>query len=99
MAAAREKKVMFAMAPAHTQTDRIPVLTFLIPTAAWDYMRTGLGHDFGLVKLGIPLRVIIGRCRDHTYGRAMLQEAVGAGKAVDVSEVDVGFDDPNKKAN
>jgi hypothetical protein len=90
----RETKTLFAIVPASGATDGIPVLTFLIPTKGWDYMYGGMSHDFDLTNIGIPLKVIIGRCEDHADGMAMLGQANGGDmkKFKDIRDADVSFE-------
>lgn len=87
----RSEKMLFAFAPAHTNDSNVPVLTFLMPQAAWDYMHGGLCHEFDLTKLGIPIQVVIGRCRDHVDGLEILQTVNGGAlrKHKDVRDVDL----------
>lgn len=92
MPSERDKQVVFAMVPGHLSPDGIPFLTFLMSDAAWHYMKDGLGHDFDLVNVGVPLRVQIGRCRSHADGRRMIEEAnKRVAEFKDISEIDLGF--------
>lgn len=68
-------KCLFAYTPAGNTESGVPMLLFLLPEAGWAYMANGLGHEFDLTNLGIPLQVVIARCVDHADGRAMLQKA------------------------
>jgi hypothetical protein len=71
----REMQVVFAMAPGRADKDGIPVLTFLMPPKSWTYMAGGMGHEFDLTNVGIPLRVLIGRCASHADGMDMIYRA------------------------
>jgi hypothetical protein len=71
---ATPEQCIFAFKPAENQPDGVPVLVFLMPQAGWDYMRNGLGHDFDLTNVGIPLKVLIGRCETRESGIAMLRK-------------------------
>ena len=98
----RESKVLFAMSPAHTQPDGVPVLVFVMPNKAWEYMKDGLGHDFDLTNVGIPLKILIGRCKDHADGMARLEQFNGGelkrSGFKDVRDVDVSFGDKPKQS-
>lgn len=86
----RDEKVIFAFAPADSQSDNIPLLTFIMPEAAWAYMRNGLGHEFDLTNVGIPLRVLIGRTKTYDIGIKELTKANG-GPMKDAQHVDMHF--------
>lgn len=73
----RDEKVIFAFAPAHSQPDNIPVMTFLMPEAAWSYMQKGLCHEFDLTNVGLPIRVLIGRTKTHQTGLKLLEDMNG----------------------
>lgn len=92
MPTAREKQVLFAYKPAHETQDKVPVLAFIIPQAAWDYMKNGLGHDFDLTNVGIPLKIVIGRTKTQATGVAELRKAGLTSEAThDLRDVDVSF--------
>lgn len=94
----REKQVIFAIAPGSDMADGIPVLTFLIPEAGWDYMRNGMSHDFDLTNVGLPLKIVIGRTKNHATGMALLEPFLRRSKnLIDAREVDVGFRDKTKQ--
>jgi hypothetical protein len=95
----REEKVIFAFAPASSQPDHIPTLTFMMPEKSRHYMRNGMCHEFNLTNVGIPLRIIIGGCDDHAHGMAILQQANGGplNKFKDVRDVDMHMDEPDRK--
>ncbi|HTB47066.1 MAG TPA: hypothetical protein VK741_25840 [Acetobacteraceae bacterium] len=67
----RERQVVFAVPPA-AKTGILEVF-FVIPDGAWDVMRGGIGQEFDLVKVGVPLQVAMTRCRDRATGIAMLR--------------------------
>lgn len=71
----REAKTLFAYAPA--VPDGVPVVTVLIPEKAWAYMIDGNCHDYDMTNIGIPLRLIIGRCHDHADGMTIFEQANG----------------------
>ncbi len=71
----REFKCVFAYTAAKDNPAGLPGLTFLMPEAAWHYMESGMCHEFDLTKVGIPIQVIIGRCRDHAAGIDMLRQS------------------------
>jgi hypothetical protein len=73
----RETRVLFAYAPSSTQPNGVPLVTLMMPQKAWDYMVGGLGHEFDMTKLGIPMRILIGRCQDHADGVHILEVANG----------------------
>jgi hypothetical protein len=73
----RETKILFAFAPPDSQPDGVPVITLMMPQKAWEYMNGGMSHDFDLTNIGIPMKIIIGRCRDHAHGMAILEQANG----------------------
>jgi hypothetical protein len=89
----RDEKVIFAFVPADAAPDGVPTLTFMMPEQSWHYMRKGLGHEFDLTNVGIPLRVLIGRTRNHATGIAELEKANGGAmrKAKRVFDADVHF--------
>jgi len=96
----RDEQVLFAFARACDTPDNIPVLTFLISEAAWAYAKDGLGHDFDLTRVGIPVKVIIGRTKNNAAGLELLRAANRIGEEVkDVRNVDLGFKDDDKKPN
>lgn len=98
MPTAREKQCLFVFKPADKTADGIPILAFLLPEAAWDYMRNGLGHAFDLTNIGIPLKVVIGRTKDHKTGMAELRKAgLLAEETVDARDVDVDFKERTKQ--
>lgn len=82
-------KCLFAYTPAENNPDGsgTPILCFLMPEAAWEYMQGGMCHEFNLPTVGIPIQVVIGRCKDYADGRAMLA-AAGAltAKTADISD-------------
>jgi hypothetical protein len=85
----RPEQVVFVYGDAAQTKDGVPVLTFLIPQAGWDYMVAGLGHEFDLTHLGVPIKVLIGRCNTREDGIAALRAAGLDLK--DVQAVDVRF--------
>jgi hypothetical protein len=89
----REQQVIFAFVPQSKAADGIPTLTFMMPEASWHYMRNGLGHEFDLTNVGIPLRVIIGRSANHASGMAQLEKANGGTmkKFTEVRDADLKF--------
>jgi hypothetical protein len=95
----RDKKVIFVFVPADAAEDGIPTLTFIMPEESWNYMRRGLGHEFDLTNVGIPLRVLIGRTRNHATGIAELEKANGGTmkRFKDVSGADLHFDQKPKQ--
>jgi hypothetical protein len=98
MTTEREMKCLFAYTSAAHAPDGVPVLMFLMPEAAWAYMRDGLCHEFDLTNVGVPIQVVIGRCRDHAHGKAMLRAAGAMDKtAQDTSEADLDMHLGGKK--
>lgn len=94
----RDEQVIFAFTPADQTPDGVPVLAFVIPEAAWGYMADGRSHDFDLVRVGLPLKIIIGRTKTHASGRKLLEQANAIGKDTkDVSGVDLSFSAPETK--
>jgi hypothetical protein len=89
----REEKVIFAFAPGGDSPDGVPTLTFIMPEEAWHYMRTGMGHEFDLTMVGIPLRVAIGRTKNHASGIKLLEQMNGGpmAKAKNVMDADLSF--------
>jgi hypothetical protein len=85
-------KCLFAYTPAENNPDGsgTPMLCFLMPEAAWDYMRGGMCHEFNLTNVGIPIQVVIGRCKDYAHGKQLLAMA-GAltPKTADISDSDI----------
>ena len=79
MADATEIQCIFAYTPADKSPSGVPVIAFLMPEAGWAYMASGLCHEFDLTKIGVPIQVVIGRCRDRAHGRSMLN--IGPGTA------------------
>lgn len=73
--------------------DGVPTLVFVMPEQSWQYMQNGLGHEFDLTNVGIPLRVVIGRTATHETGMADLERANGGSlkKARDVRHIDMHF--------
>lgn len=94
-----EEKVLFAFTPGSDAPDGVATLVFMMPQSAWEYMHTGLGHDFDLTKLGIPIKVVIGRCKNRKDGLEKLSPwLANAKKVADATGVDIGFKDgPQKK--
>jgi hypothetical protein len=91
---AKPEQCIFAYQAAETQPDGIPVLVFLMPQAAWDYMQGGMGHDFDLTNVGIPLKVLIGRCETRESGIAMLRKTgLIDDRTKDAQHVDLAFGD------
>jgi hypothetical protein len=93
-----DQKTLFAFVPGKDTEDGIPFLVFMVPEAAWDYMEDGHAHDFDLTKVGIPLKVTIGRCRDHAHARQIIAVA-NAEKAgfQDVTDADLSFTPQTKQ--
>lgn len=91
--ATREERVIFAFTPSDIAPENIPVLAFIMPEASWTYMQSGLGHEFDLTALGIPLRVVIGRTATHATGMEELRRAHGetAERYKDLRDADVRF--------
>jgi hypothetical protein len=87
----REDRVLFGYCPADASGDGVPNLVFMMPEAAWAYMSTGMCHEFDMTHVGIPMRVIIGRCRDHAEGMRLLSMA-SDGKFKDLRDVDMKLD-------
>jgi hypothetical protein len=89
----RAEKMLFAFAPAESNDSKVPLLTFLMPEQAWQYMHDGLCHEFDLTQIGIPIQVIIGRCKDHAQGAEILETLNGGAlrKLKDVRDVSVKF--------
>lgn len=89
----RDEKVIFAFTPGCDEPDGIPSLAFIMPEAAWTYMRNGLGHEFDLTNVGIPLRVVIGRTETHETGMKLLEQAntMKAAEYKDARYVDMHF--------
>lgn len=87
------EKVVFAFTPADQSPDGVPTLAFLMPQAAWDYMQDGLGHEFDLTNVGVPLQVIIGRTETYQTGVALLSQvnALTGTTPKDVSGADLHF--------
>jgi len=94
----RDEQVLFAFAKAVDEPDGVPALLFLIPQAAWDYMKDGRGHDFDLTNLGIPLKVLIARTATNESGMNELR-AVGVvdSNTKDAREVDISFKERTKQ--
>jgi hypothetical protein len=95
----RDQKVVFAFVPADRSEDGIPTLMFMMPEEAWRYMSKGLGHEFDLTNAGIPLRVLIGRSRNHATAMAELEKANG-GKLkgfMDLRDANFKFDQKPKQ--
>ena len=59
----KTNQVVFALAT----TARGPVVVLGVPDAAWEYMKDGRSHTFGLRKVGFPVDIIMfgGRTRAH----------------------------------
>jgi hypothetical protein len=94
----RDEQVIFAFTPANATPDEIPVLAFIIPNDAWAYMANGRSHDFDLGRVGLPLKIIIGRTKTHATGMKLLEKANQIGKETkDVSSTDLSFDAPETK--
>lgn len=94
----RDQQVIFAFSRAEDNKDGVPTLVFLMPQAAWDYAVNGLGHDFDLRKVGIDLKVIIGRTETHETGMAMLKTSGALREDTqDMRETSVAFK-PKRKA-
>lgn len=75
MTTPRNEKCLFAYTPADGSANGVPTLLFLMSEQAWDYMKNGMCHEFDLTSLGISIQVIIGRCKDHAAGLALLRAA------------------------
>jgi hypothetical protein len=93
MTKTRDEQVIFAFTPGCDEPDGIPSLVFIMPEAAWSYMRNGMGHEFDLTNVGIPLRIVIGRTKDHETGMKLVEQAntMKAANVKDVRHVDVHF--------
>lgn len=85
----KPEQVVFAYASGEEQPDGVPILTFLMPEASWSYMEGGWCHEFDLTKVGIPIKVMIGRVRNHAHAHALIGKANARRKPADVSHVDL----------
>jgi hypothetical protein len=94
MMARKPEQCLFAFKPAENQPDGIPILMFLMPEAAWDYMHDGMSHEFDLTRVGIPIKVVIGRTKDQETGMALLQVT---NETIDARDADVSFQQDTKK--
>jgi hypothetical protein len=84
----REKQVIFALGPGAAQADGVPVLIFMVPEAGWEHMRGGRSHDFDLTKAGVPLKIVIGRCRTRADGLRQLEPFLKGHKVADLQDID-----------
>lgn len=92
MTDSRDAKVVFSMVPGDEFPDGVPMLLFMIPEDAWSYMVDGLGHEFDFTKIGIPMRVLIGRTATHRTGMEAVTQFGKGGPFKDLRDVDVTFD-------
>ena len=94
----RESKCLFALCHAEQSPSGVPVLMFLMPDAAWHYMQSGLCHEFDLTNVGVPIQVVIGRCKDHAHGKAMMAQSGAMTKdTIDTTEADLDMHLDRKK--
>lgn len=91
-----KQKVVFALGQNPNGAYQV---VLLMPPEAWDYMATGLAHEFDLTKMGVPIQIIIGRCATQDEGKAMLGAIhASQGKPTkDVSHMDVRIFEPDKE--
>lgn len=78
-----EEKIVFGVAP--TNDGKPPAILLGIPKGAWDYMKDGLTHTFDLTSIGLPIRLIIFRGKDHT---SVMQTIEGSMKDAGVPILD-----------
>ena len=74
----------------------VTTVCFLLPEGAWEYMKSGLGHEFDMTKVGLPVRVVIGRCKSHADGMSMLNTST---ETVDLRGMDMRIETDKKKVN
>lgn len=91
-----DRKILFAISPGDSTPDGVPVVTLMMPDSSFAYMRDGLCHDFDLSKAGIPIKIIVARCRDHAHGYEILQTAAG-GNLEDMRSSDFSTDPATKQ--
>lgn len=89
----REHKVAFGIGSG--SADGVPVLVMLISQAAWDYMQGGLGHDFDLTNVGLPLKLVLGRTESYDTGLAELRAMHPNAK--DATAVDMSINAPRRR--
>jgi hypothetical protein len=53
-----EDKIAFAIAEGH-DNDHIPIVVLGVSPGAWEYMKTGMAHDFDLTHIGIPVKIVV----------------------------------------
>src|SRR5712675_783943 len=90
-----KQKVVFALGQNLNGAYQV---VLLMPPESWDYMATGLAHEFDLTKFCVPIQIIIGRCATQEEGKAMMSTLQASqGKATkDVSHVDMHIIEPDK---
>ncbi len=79
----KDEQCIFALSEP---TNGVTTVLFLMPEGAWKYMQDGYGHEFDLTNVGLPVKVVIGRCKDHADGIKMLRVN---NKTLDVRSLDM----------
>jgi hypothetical protein len=90
-----DKKVVVGLGGSDRSGD-IPTIVLGMPEASWPEMEGGKTHSFDLSKIGIPVRIIMFRGKDHEDVAKTMMDAAGEAGA-DVfdqrhSKRDLGID-------
>jgi hypothetical protein len=82
------ERPFFALTEADADGTRTVVI--LIPNSYLRAMKAGQGVDVDLTKVGVPFKVIVGRCIDQADGMRIL--AMGSNENTkNVSDTDLGI--------
>lgn len=71
VARTKEGQISFAMAPPR---DGALAIYVAIPDGAWERMTNWRSVEFNLVPRGVPLQMMITRCRDRTEGLRFMRQ-------------------------
>jgi hypothetical protein len=74
MSKVKEEQVVFGIGPTPDGT----AIFFGMTDASWAYMHGGLTHGFDLKKLGLPIKIVIFRGKDHDAVNKTITEVMHA---------------------